>query len=251
MKNCFCLLSFSILFIAQVSAQQPMMQSTRDALNQNLNVSQHNSNMLYGFDNRTTDIQGSYYLDPDWSIATVRFYPRTISTPKGLIKLDSVTDVQMRVLLKGNDVEFNTQEGIKVISGTLIKSFTIKKQDLFVKNYISTLEFNDESEKVKAGFFEILADGKVKLLEYDKLRVQQPDYVEALNVGSKDIKINLEKFLYIAKGKEVTRFNTGRKDLYELMADKKSEIEKFAKDNSLSLKDRADLAKIFQYYNTL
>lgn len=251
MKNCFCLFFFSLTNIGIVSAQQPMMQSTRDALNQNLTISQHNSGMLYGFDNRTTEIQGNFYLDPEWSIATVRFYPRTIATPKGIIKLDSVSDVQMRVLLKGNDVEFNTQEGIKVISGTLIKSFTAKKQDFFVKNYISTLEFNDESEKVKAGFFEILADGKVKLLEYSKLKINQPDYVEALNVGSKDVKINTEKLLYITKGKEVIKFNTGKKDLYVLMADKKSEIEKFVKDNNLSLKNRTDLAKIFQYYNTL
>lgn len=251
MKNCFCLFSFSLFLTWQVSAQQPMMQSTRDAINQNLTISQHNSGMLYGFDNRTSEIQGSFYLDPEWSVATVRFYPRTISTPKGIIKLDSVSDVQMRILLQGNDVEFNTQEGIKVISGTLIRSFTTKKQDFWVKNYISTLEFKDESEKVKAGFFEILADGKVKLLEYSKLKIQQPDYVAALNVGSKDTKINIDKILYIAKGKEVTKFSTGKKDLYELMADKKPEIEKFVKDNKLNLKDRIDLAKVFQYYNTL
>jgi hypothetical protein len=251
MKNCLYLIPFSLFLAFQASAQQPMMQSTRDALNQNLTISQHNSNMLYGFDNRATEIQGSFYMDPEWSIATVRFYPGTISTPKGIIKLDSVTDVQMRVLLKGNDVEFNTPEGIKVISGTLIKSFTIRKQEVFIKNYISTLEFNDETEKVKAGFFEILADGKVKLLEYSKLKIQQPDYVEALNVGSKDIKINIEKLLYIAKGKEVVKFSTGKKDLYELMVDKKPEIERFVKDNDLSLKDRADLAKVFRYYNTL
>ncbi|RFS14627.1 hypothetical protein D0T08_20560 [Emticicia sp. C21] len=207
--------------------------------------------MLYGFDNRTSEIHGSFYLDPEWSVGTVRFYPRTISTPKGLVKLDSVSDVQMRVLLKGNDVEFNTPEGIKVISGTLIKSFTARKQNIWVKTYISTLEFTDESEKIKAGFFEILADGKVKLLEYSRLKIHQPDYVEALNVGSKDVKINTEKLLYITKGKEAIKFNAGKKDLYELMSDKRTEIEKFVKDNSLSLKDRTDLAKIFQYYNTL
>ncbi|WP_181843133.1 hypothetical protein [Emticicia sp. BO119] len=227
------------------------MQSTRDALNQNLTVSQHNSSMLYGFDNRSTEIQGSFYLDPEWSTATVRFYPRTIATPKGTIKLDSITDVQMRVVLKGNDVEFNTQEGIKVISGSLIKSFTFEKQGFSVKHYVNTLEFKDESDKIKSGFFEILADGKVKLLDYCTLKIHQPDYVEAFNVGSKDVKINTERQLFIAKGKDVVKFNTGRKSVYVLMADKKPEIEKFVKDKGLSLKDRSDLAKVFQYYNNL
>ncbi|RYU97188.1 hypothetical protein [Emticicia agri] len=251
MKICFLLHLIFFFSVGSVSAQKEMMQSTRDALTRDVKIGQHNSTMLYGFDNRTTEIQGSFYLDPDWSVATVRFYPRTISTPKGLIKLDSVTDVQMRVLLKGNDVEFNTQEGIKVISGNLIRSFTIKKQDFVDRNYISTQEFTDNSEKVKSGFFEILADGKVKLLEYSKLKIHQPDYVEAFNIGSKDVKINTEKLWFITKGKEVIKFSAGKRDLYEVMADKKPEIEKFVKDNHLSLKDKTDLIKVFQYFNTI
>src|SRR6218665_436814 len=101
MKTCFSLLIFSCFCSFEVTAQQEMMQNTRDALTRNVSIGQHNSTMLYGFDNRTSEIQGNFYLDPDWSVATVRFYPRTIATPKGTIKLDSVSDVQMRVVLKG------------------------------------------------------------------------------------------------------------------------------------------------------
>jgi hypothetical protein len=35
------------------------------------------------------------------------------------------------------------------------------------------------------------------------------------------------------------------------MSDKKPEMEKFVKDNDLTLKDRLDLLKIFAYYNSL
>ena len=59
-----------------------------------------------------------------------------------------------------------------------------------------------------------------------------------------------EKQLFITKGKEVLKFSTNKKDLFELMADKKSEVEKFIKDNDLTVKDRTDLLKIFNYYNT-
>ena len=230
-----------------------MMQNTKDALNQDgIKIGQHTTTMLYGFDTRTSEVQGSYYLDTDWNLATVKFYPKTISTPKGTVKLDSLTDIQIRVVLQGNDVEFNTPDGIKVISGTLIKSMTLQKSSQVApKNYISTLEFVDNYDKTKPSFFEVLVDGKIKLLEYTKITTQKPDYVEAFNIGSKDIKIVKEKQLFITKGKEVLKFSANKKDLFELMADKKSEVEKFIKDNDLTVKDRTDLLKIFNYYNTL
>ncbi len=241
------------LISVEVSAQNTMMQNTKDALNQDgIKIGQHTSTMLYGFDTRSTEVLGSYYLDTDWNVATVRFYPKTISTPKGTVKLDSLMDIQIRVILQGNDVEFNTPEGIKVISGTLIRGFSLKKNARTTpKNYISTLEFVDNYDKVKPSFFEILVDGKIKLLEYTKITTQKPDYNEAFNVGSKDTKIVKEKQLFINKGKEVLRFSTNKKDLFEVMADKKIEIEKYIKDNDLTVKDRADLQKIFVYYNGL
>lgn len=244
-------LLLSIICI-EVSAQNTMMQNTKDALNvSGVKIGQHTSTMLYGFDTRTSEVLGSYYLDTDWSLATVKFYPKTISTPKGAVKLDSLTDVQIRVILYGNDVEFNTPEGVKVISGTLVKSFSIIKPNQISQNYISTLEFVDNYDKTKPSFFEILIDGKTKLLEYTKINIQKPDYVEAFNTGSKDTRITKEKQLFINKGKEVLRFNANKKELYELMADKKMVVEKYVKDNNLSIKDRSDLKKIFEYYNSI
>lgn len=241
---------FLCLIGTTVLAQNSMMQNTKDALNVGgLKVGQHTSTMLYGFDTRTTEVLGSYYLDQDWSLATVRFYPKTISTPKGAIKLDSLSDVQIKIILYGNDVEFNTPEGVKIISGTLIKSFTLQKPNQLPKNYVSTLEFVDNYDKTKPSFFELLVDGKVKLLEYTKITIQKPDYVEAFNTGSKDIKITKEKQLFITQGNEVLRLNTNKKEILERMSDKKTEVEAFIKQNDLSVKDRVDLLQIFKFYN--
>ena len=241
---------FLCLIGTTVLAQNSMMQNTKDALNVGgLKVGQHTSTMLYGFDTRTTEVLGSYYLDQDWSLATVRFYPKTISTPKGTVKLDSLSDVQIKIILYGNDVEFNTPEGVKVISGTLIKSFTLQKPNQLPKNYVSTLEFVDNYDKIKPSFFELLVDGKIKLLEYTKVNTQKPDYVEAFNTGSKDIKITKDKQLFITQGQEVLRLNTNKKEILELMSDKKAEVERFIKQNDLSVKDRVDLLQIFKFYN--
>lgn len=241
---------FLYLIGTTVLAQNSMMQNTKDALNVGgLKVGQHTSTMLYGFDTRTTEVLGSYYLDQEWSLATVRFYPKTISTPKGTVKLDSLSDVQIKIILYGNDVEFNTPEGVKVISGTFIKSFTSKKPNQLPKNFVSTLEFVDNYDKIKPSFFELLVDGKIKLLEYTKVNIQKPDYVEAFNTGSKDIKITKDKQLFITQGQEVLKLNTNKKEILELMSDKKTEVEAFIKQNDLSVKDRVDLLQIFKFYN--
>ncbi len=227
-----------------------MMQNTKDALNlSGLRVGQHTSTMLYGFDTRTTEVLGTYYLDQDWTLATVRFYPRTISTPKGTVKLDSLTDIQIKIILFGNEVEFNTPEGTKIISGTLIKGFTLQKSNQTPKTYINTLEFVDNYDKTKPSFFEILVDGKLKLLEYTKINIQKPDYVEAFNTGSKDIKITKKKELFITQGNEVLKLKPTKKTILALMADKKIEVEAFIKQNNLFVKDRADLLKVFSFYN--
>ncbi|MFY7911516.1 MAG: hypothetical protein ACOVO2_18290 [Emticicia sp.] len=245
-------LAFMIFGLTQttVFAQNGMMQNTKDALNLGgLKVGQHSSTMLYGFDTRTTEVLGTYYLDPNWSVATVRFYPRTLSTPTGTVKLDSLTDVQIKIVLYGNEVEFNTPEGVKIISGSLIKSFTLQQPNQEYHHFISTSEFVDNFDKIKPSFLEVLADGKLKLLEYTKVTIQKPDYVEAFNTGSKDIKINKEKQLFVNQGNEIIKLRINRKSILALMADKQNEIEAFVKQNNLFVKDRQDLIKIFKFYN--
>jgi len=45
------------------------------------------------------------------------------------------------------------------------------------------------------------------------------------------------------------RLNTNKKEILELMSDKKTEVEAFIKQNDLSVKDRVDLLQIFKFYN--
>lgn len=251
MKILIVLFSFIFLLALEASSQHKGLQSSDDTLSLETKIRRHNSIVLSGFGDSSTEIQESFYLDPAWSVATVRFYPRTIGTSKGTIKLDSVSDVLIRVLLKGNDVEFNTPEGVKVISGNLIKNFFISQNGSLVRRYINTQEFTDNNDVVKSGFFEVLADGNLKLLEYSKLKIQQSDRMQAFNIESKSATTETEKLLFVAKGKEVVKFNAGKRGLYALMADKKPEIEKFVKENRLSLKDRIHLTKIFHYFNSL
>lgn len=246
MRNYSLLFLCYLLLVFRVSAQQ---QNNHSAI-LNAKASQQMSSLLSGLESRTIQIHDKYYLDPNWSRASVRFYSQTIGTSKGPIKLDSISGVEMRVALQGNDVEFKTEEGIKVLSGNLFRNFSIENGDLPPRNFINIIEFNDESEQIMKGFFEIVADGELKLLEYSKLKVEQPNYSASFDMGNREMKISLEKILFSAIGKELQKF-TGKKDLFKLMEDKKLQIEKFVKDNKLNLKNKEHLAKVFGYYNSI
>lgn len=240
----YWLIISTIFFNYHVLAQQGITGNSR-------NTPLTGPKILSGFETQTAELPDASYLDTEWALAKVKFYPRIIGTLKGTVKLDSLDDIQMRVVLQGNDVEFKTSEGIKVLSGSLIQQFSAQKANQPIKNYISVFEFLDETEKLKSGFFEILANGKLKLLEYTRIIINKSDNPSGFHVASnKDTKIIKEKLLYFARGKEVIILNN-KKDLYVAMADQKPAIEKFIKENNLNTKGHSDLLKIFDYYNSL
>ncbi len=242
-------ISFILLLAHGIFAQSTVMQTTKDALTlSKLKIGQHNSMMLYGFDNRTSEVIGDYYYDAEWALATVKFYPKTITTPKGTVKLDSVSDVLVRLLLQGNDVEFATADGIKVLPGSMLQKIKFK-QDIF----INTADFIDKESKIKPGFLKIIHDGKIKLYEYNKIMIQKPDYVEALGVGSRDTKILKEKVYYLGKenSKNIEKVTLNKKNILELMEDKKVAVQKYLSDKDVSFKNLNDIAALFAYYEDL
>ncbi len=240
-------IAFLLLLAQGLWAQSSgVLQSTKDALTLGkLKIGQHNSMMLYGFDNRTSEVIGDYYYDTEWALATVKFYPKTILTPKGTVRLDSVSDVLVRIILQGNDVEFATADGIKVLPGAMLQKIKFQ-HDVF----LNSADFIDKDSKIKPTFLRVVYDGKIKLYEYNKIAVQKPDYVEALSVGSRDTKILKEKVYYIVKdnSKNIEKIALNRKNILELMEDKRTDIQKYLSMHEISFKNPKEVAELMAFY---
>lgn len=236
---------FGITFSAY--AQNEAAQSTKDRLNYgDVKLRNNSSNLFYGFDTRTSEIKGDYYYDSNWQVALVKFYPRNIETPKGVIRLDTLSALLVRYNIFGNDIEFKTPEGIKIVSGAMIQYIIAEGTP---QKFVNTSEFIDNEDKIKPGFFRILADGRVKLLENTQVEIQKPDYIPSLNIGDEDTKIVKQKMLFVTQGKEVIRFRGKRRELLELMQDKRSELLKFIRKEQLYIRNQQDLIRIFEFYN--
>jgi hypothetical protein len=234
-------------------AQNEATQSTKDRLNYGDIILRNNSsNLLYGFDSRTSEVVGDYYWFTEWAVATVDFYPRMVDTPTGAVRLDTLYNVLIRYNIQTNDLEFDTPNGVKIVSGAMVKSLQFKrKEDVKALYLINTIEYVDNNNAIKPSFFEVLVKGKRQLLEYTEIKIKKPDYVASLNVGSTDTRIVKDKFLYITEGKEAIRFVGKRKETLELLADKRSEVLKFVRSEGLLFRKRADLIRIFEYYDSL
>jgi hypothetical protein len=233
--------------------QNEVVQSTKDRLNYGDVILRNNSsNLLYGFDSRTSEVVGDVYFKPKWSLAIIDFYPRMVDTPTGKVKLDTLHDVLVKYNIQNNDLEFDTPKGIKLVSGAMVRSMIWKRNDDENATFlINSNEFIDNTGKVKPSFLEILVQGKKQLLEYTEVKIKKPDYVATLNVGSTDTQIIKDKSLYIIDGKELVRFIGSRKQTLEIMADKRTQLLKFIRKEGLIFRRRVDLIKMFEYYNSL
>ena len=82
------------------------------------------------------------------------------------------------------------------------------------------------------------------------MHVKQPDYVPALDVGSRDATIYKKSAVFYNNGGELIEVK-GKKDILAALDDKRTEVEDYIKTNRLGTRSDFDIARIFDYYNSL
>lgn len=99
------------------------------------------------------------------------------------------------------------------------------------------------------GFFEVILNDDVSFFAHPTIHVKEPDYVEGLDVGSRDYKIKKVEDYYLAFNKKLVELKKS-KNIRALKNDIPG-LKAFAKTNKLSFKDRNDLIAIAKYLNTI
>lgn len=98
-------------------------------------------------------------------------------------------------------------------------------------------------------FFELLQEGKLTVLcrESIEYRTTSSPYF----YGSFSRLVEVNKYFLLKEDGAITEFKGKKNDWYDLMPNKKSEVEKFAKDNRLNLEEKYELSRVIEYYNSL
>jgi len=181
------------------------------------------------------DIQGSPFLND-------QFVKGTVVTTKG----DKYVDVPMRYDQYQDELQFEKDGKPMTFSPKSI----VKKAEFGDRTFTYT-SYQFTGNKTKEGYFEILADGNVRLLAQHTIKFFEKEK-EKPYVDPKPARFDwaMEDF-YIQVGAFPAQHVTKKKNLLGAFPKHKKEVAEYYKSNKLSAKDKEDLIKLVNYYNSL
>lgn len=233
---------FFCVSLLATQAYGQMLVNTWDRFNypgQGITAASLQNGFVYGINPSAGEVTGISYYDTAWAVGSFIMFKDT-TLYKG---------IPARYDIQRNVVEIKFKVGMRVLESVQVNSFALQKNELARVVFVNVQNFSTE-DKLK-GFFEMLSSGKLNLMANAKVWVKQPTYNPALDVGSKDTELIREEKLYTARDGKAQRFSASKKNILELMADKKPEMEAYLKQNQPDLKNKTQLARVFDYYNGL
>ncbi|RYE27278.1 MAG: hypothetical protein EOP45_01785 [Sphingobacteriaceae bacterium] len=187
-----------------------------------------------------TDIQGSPYLNDNWS--------------KGIVKLNNGETYKDNLYLKYNllndELYFKgkNDETLAFVNG--VKEFTINTndkdgtlQETHYKNGFKNIPgYTDNTN------FEVLAEGTVTLIKKVSVFISETKEFNSA-VTNKKFEQNSKYFILIGTtGKQI---KNDKNSVLKILPDKQSEVESYIKKNNLKFKTDEDLSQTVKYYNSL
>ncbi len=189
------------------------------------------------FKSKPKSIEGSYYYNDQWNVGTIRLFSG-----------ERIENYPLKYDLKMNQIDIKVNNEIKTISIGLVKEIVWVDKKGIRDIFKNTSNFNTE---VGIGFFLILYEGEISLLKHTKLILLESNYNQAMDVGSKSKKYLKKEKYYIYSDGKISNVKKTKKKILKVFKDKSESVKKYANENNLSFKNDSDLAKIFEYYNSL
>lgn len=187
------------------------------------------------------EVKGDVYLNESYSNSAFQLYDREKLVEGLLSKLD----------LKLNEFDVKTPKGVGVLKGNHVKSFIfVDSATLKVHTYVNVKEWKTEEPIAYEGFYEILVESDITLLNRTELIFKKPDFNPALNVGSKDYRFIKKEHFYYMKDNSVFEI-PGKRNFSKIFGARQKDIEKYMIDKDLSPNKDKDLIKIFSYYKNI
>lgn len=184
------------------------------------------------------EVNGSPYLASKWATGNVALKSGEIYKSVE-IKYDQV----------GDQLLFKADNGDSLLFAQPVHEFELpvtEKGKTTNSNYRNG--FPAVNGNTAINFYEVINDGKVKILKRTKKNIQShKDYSSANMIN--DINTNIT--YYILKDNAMILIKPGSKTILDALSDKSAEVGKYIKDNNLDARQDADLGKIFAYYNSL
>ncbi len=182
------------------------------------------------------NIYGSPYLHKDWRLGSIKLFSG-----------DSISHYPLKLDLSMNEIEIKFEGEVKVLPISLIK-------DLYLMNNIGENELLRNAKVYNAqenGLFLVIYDGNTSMFKKIFLSIKEPNYDPAYGIGNTNRTYIKKVQYFIVQNGKLKKIDFRKKKILKVFKDKLEAVKKYATENNLSFKNESDLAKIFEYYNSL
>lgn len=180
-------------------------------------------------------IEGSSYLFDQW-------LPSKLDFGKG----GRFEGLSIRYDLQNSLFYIRLKDKVKTISGSYVDNFSVVDSLGRTHEYVNCRKF--KSDKDMVGFFEILTEGKYRLLRKTEVIVIRSNYVQALDLGERNDKLSQKASFYIASEDTVFKVPSSKKQLAGMFTEKEG-FASYLKTSGANIHKVKYLKKLLDFMN--
>ena len=166
-----------------------------------------------------------------------------------VLKTGEVLGLSLRYDIYSRQIHFKNKDKVyEVVNPEKLDMIVI---DTISFQYITYLNSPDDSKPEGGSFLILKTDGECKLFVKKNMRIQDAEVPKAFQDAQPAKFIPLGDTYYLKPDKKSAVRVDSKKDLLNILADRKNELSKFIDSNKLGTKDLDDLVKIVTFYNSL
>ena len=166
-----------------------------------------------------------------------------------ILKTGEVLGLSLRYDIYSRQIHFKNKDKVyEVVNAEKLDMIVI---DTISFQYITCLKSPGDLTPEGSSFLILKTDGKCKLFVKKNMRIQDAEVPKAFQDAQPAKFIPLGDTYYLKPDKKSAVRVNSKKDLLNILADRKDELSKFIDSNKLGTKDLDDLVKIVTFYNSL
>ena len=160
---------------------------------------------------------------------------------------------KLRYDLDNDNVQLQTQGILKSFNAFQVESFFFFDQVQKQPRHFYTLPYTKVGKYESPTFFELFTEGEVSLLNREVInyRYLTPTGYWATRVSVGNVAVpEVEDVYYVLVREKVTKLDSPKSQLQELLKDREQEVEQFVQKKRLGYSKRPDLISIVEFYNS-
>jgi hypothetical protein len=189
-------------------------------------------------------IKGNMYFE-NKLIGSDNWFQGELLLPEGR----KVKEVLIRYNIYQDIVEVKQKEDILSIRSEKIKGFTLQATDGKVNTFLNGFTTNHNSKINYFSYFEILHDGKYKLLAKHQKVILKDNTPSHLTAELNNSYSKVVKYFLINSICELQPISLNKKAFFALFGYKANKVQMIVKDNKINIRKQQDLIRLFEILN--